>query len=78
MDKLDKIINNAEPLKANEKEIYCLRGTYIDVSLLVEQILQEIEQKIILKKDYRNLNMLGENSIVELEKALELLREQNK
>lgn len=47
MDKLDKIINNAEPLKVNEKEIYCLRGTYIDVSLLVEQILQEIEQKII-------------------------------
>ena len=78
MDKLDKIINNAEPLKVNEKEIYCLRGTYIDVSLLVEQILQEIEVNTILKKDYRTLNMLGENSIVELEKALELLREQNK
>lgn len=77
MDKLDKIINNAEPLKVNEKEIYCLRGTYIDVSLLVEQILQEIEVNTILKKDYRTLNMLGENSIVELEKALELLRELN-
>ena len=77
MDKLDKIINNAEPLKVNEKEIYCLRGTYIDVSLLVEQILQEIEVNTILKKDYRTLNMLGETSIVELEKALELLRELN-
>lgn len=78
MDKLDKIINNAKPLKVNEKEIHCLRGTYIDVSLLVEQILQEIEVNTILKKDYRTLNMLGENSIVELEKALELLRELNK
>ena len=78
MDKLDKTINNAKPLKVNEKEIYCLRGTYIDVSLLVEQILQEIEVNTILKKDYRTLNMLGENSIVELEKALELLRELNK
>lgn len=77
MDKLDKTINNAKPLKVNEKEIYCLRGTYIDVSLLVEQILQEIEVNTILKKDYRTLNMLGENSIVELEKALELLRELN-
>lgn len=78
MDKLDRTINNAKPLKVNEKEIYCLRGTYIDVSLLVEQILQEIEVNTILKKDYRTLNMLGENSIVELEKALELLRELNK
>ncbi len=78
MDKLDRTINNAKPLKVNEKEIYCLRGTYIDVSLLVEQILQEIEINTILKKDYRTLNMLGENSIVELEKALELLRELNK
>lgn len=78
MDKLDKTINNAKPLKVNEKEIYCLRGTYIDVSLLVEQILQEIEVNTILKKDYRTLNMLGENSIIELEKALELLRELNK
>lgn len=78
MDKLDKTINNAKPLKVNEKEIYCLRGTYIDVSLLVEQILQEIEVNTILKKDYRTLNMLGENSIVELEKALELLKELNK
>lgn len=78
MDKLDRTINNAKPLKVNEKEIYCLRGTYIDVSLLVEQILQEIEINTILKKDYRTLNMLGENSIIELEKALELLRELNK
>lgn len=78
MDNLDKMIKNAKPLKVNEKEIYCLRGTYIDVSLLVEQILQEIEVNTILKKDYRTLNMLGENSIIELEKALELLRELNK
>lgn len=77
MDNLDKTIKNAKPLKVNVKEIYCLRGTYIDVSLLVEQILQEIEVNTILKKDYRTLNMLGENSIVELEKALELLRELN-
>lgn len=78
MDNLEEIINNAKPLGINEKELYCLKGTYIDVSLLVEQILQEIEVNTILKKDYRTLNMLGENSIVELEKALELLRELNK
>lgn len=78
MDDLEKMIKNAKPIKVNEKELYCLKGTYIDASLLVRQILQEIEVNTILKKDYRTLNMLGENSIVELEKALELLRELNK
>lgn len=78
MDNLEEIIKNAKPLEINEKELYCLKGTYLDVSLLVEQILQKIELNTILKKDYRKLNMLGENSIVELEKALELLRGLNK
>ena len=77
MDKLDKIINNAKPLEITENQKECLKSTYLDLSLLVEQISQNIDKYVIPNKKFKYINVIGEQCSIELEKLLEQIRTLN-
>lgn len=78
MNNLEEIIKNAEPLEINEAQKECLKRTYLELSLLVQQISQNIDKYVIPNKKFKYINVIGEQCSIELEKALELLRELNK
>ncbi len=77
MDNLEKIINNAKPLGINEAQKECLKRTYLDLSLLVEQISQEIDTHFISNRKFKYINVVGEQCSIELENLLERIRTLN-
>lgn len=48
MNNLEEIIKNAEPLEINEAQKECLKRTYLELSLLVQQISQNIDKYLSL------------------------------
>ncbi len=78
MDNLEEIIKNAKPLGINEAQKECLKRTYLDLSLLIEQISQEIDTHFIPNRKFKYINVVGEQCSIELEKLLKEIRNLDK
>ncbi len=78
MDNVEEIIKNAKPLEINEAQKECLKRTYLDLSLLVEQISQEIDTHVIPNRKFKYINVIGEQCSIELENLLEEIRSLDK
>ena len=77
MDNVEEIINSAKPLGINEAQKERLKRTYLDLSLLVEQISQEIDTYSIPNRKFKYINVVGEQCSIELENLLEQIRTLN-
>ncbi len=75
MDNLEEIIKNAKLLGINEAQKECLKTTYLDLSLLIEQISQEIDTSFIPYRKFKYINVIGEQCSIELEKLLKEMRD---
>lgn len=78
MDNLEEIIKNAKPLGIDDAQKECLKRTYVDLSLLVEQISQDIDTYFIPNRKFKNINVIGEQCSIELERLLEEIRSLDK
>ena len=54
------------------------KRTYLELSLLVEQILQNIDTNFIPSRKFKYINVIGEQCSIELERLLEELRNLDK
>lgn len=73
-DELKQIIENAEVQEITEQEKYCLTKSFLETSLATEQLLENIDNYKIDRKTFRDINIIGEQCAISLEKALKELK----
>lgn len=73
-EEIEKVIQNAKIQEVTEQEKYCLRKTFLEISLATEQILQNIDNYKIDRETFRTVNITGEQATIELQKIVKVIK----
>lgn len=73
-EEIEKVMQNAKIQEVTEQEKYCLRKTFLEISLATEQILQNIDNYKIDRETFRTVNITGEQATIELQKIVKVIK----